>query len=113
MDFHFNNIKKNTLTFLKCNDENAELHSFDKPIIKIGRKGYDANDVLVPGGTAISRRHCLIINAKDNVWLYDLGSTGTYLNGEKVINKSPVIGLNKITLNNIEYTITTDNNKLL
>ncbi len=113
MDFHFNNIRKNTLTFLNCSNENAELDSFDKPIIKIGRKGYDANDVLIPGSTAISRRHCLIINSKDNVWLYDLGSTGTYLNGEKIINKSPIIGLNKLTLNNIEYTITTDNNKLL
>ena len=45
--------------------------------------------------------------------IYDLGKYRYYLKWRKVVNKSPIIGLNKLTLNNIEYTITTDNNKLL
>ena len=113
MDFHFNNIGKNTLTFLDSNNKKASLDSFDKPIVKIGREGYDVNDVQVPGGTSISRRHCLIVNCKDDVWVYDLESTGTYLNDEKIISKAPVLGLNKLRIGSIEYTITTDKSKLL
>lgn len=113
MDFHFNTTTKNTLSFLNCNKKNAELASFDKLIIKIGRQGYEENDVQVPGGTAISRRQCLIINSKEDVWIYDLESTGTYLNEEKITGKAPIIGLNKLRISDVEYTITTDKNKLL
>ena len=91
----------------------SKLYFTDKRIIKFGRKGYEVNDVQVPGGTAISRRHCLIVNCKDDVWLYDLGSTGTYVNDEKVNDKVPLIGLNTIKIDKAEYKITTDQNKLL
>lgn len=113
MDFHFNTMKENTFTFIDSNITYFELDSTVKPIIKFGREDYDLNDYQVPGGNAISRRHCLIINCKDNVWLYDLDSTGTFLNDEKVINKIPIIGLNTLSMHNVDYTITTDKTKLL
>jgi hypothetical protein len=113
MDFHFNNMKENTLTFLDCNIPDLNLPSTKKPIIKFGRQGYDINDYQVPGDNAISRRHCLIINSKDNVWLYDLESTGTYINDEEVIDKIPIIGFNKLSIDDVDYTITTDKTKLL
>jgi len=113
MDFHFNKIHENTLTFLECSNPDFPLGSTVKSIIKFGREEYDLNDYQVPGGIAISRRHCLIINSKDNVWLYDLESTGTYLNDEKVIKKMPIIGFNILSINNVKYTITTDKTKLL
>jgi len=68
---------------------------------------------MVPGGTSISRRHCVIINCKDDVWIYDLESTGTYLNDEKINHKSPLIGLSTLRISNFEYIITTDKSKLL
>ena len=112
MDFRFNNHLKNTLFFL--NTRNQEISdSYDKTIIKIGRKGYDVNDIEVGGQTAISRRHSLIVNCKDDVWVYDLESVGTYLNGEQVKSKAPILGLNKLKLGSVEYTITTDKSKLL
>lgn len=113
MDFHFNTMKENTVTFLDCNIPDLNLSSTVKPIIKFGREGYDLNDYQVPGGNAISRRHCLIINSKDNVWLYDLDSTGTYINDEEVIDKIPIIGFNKLSIHDVDYTITTDKTKLL
>jgi len=113
MDYHFNNSIPNTFTFLASNHPGATLHSFDKTIIKIGREGYEANDLLVPKGRGISRRHCVVVNCKDNVWIYDLGSTGTYLNNERVMQKAPIMGRNKLKLGNVEYTITTDQTKLL
>jgi len=67
----------------------------------------------VQGGTAISRRHCVIINCKDDVWIYDLDSTGTYVNDSRVINKSPLIGRNNIRIGKMEYVFTNDKTKLL
>jgi pentatricopeptide repeat protein len=113
MDFQFNTIKENTLTFLESNNDAVVLGSTVKPIIKFGREAYASNDVEVPGSFAISRRHCLIINCKDNVWLYDLDSTGTYLNNEKVNKKTPIQGFNTLSISKVDYTITTDKTKLL
>jgi len=111
--FHFNTIKKNTITFLNSNMEDQELESTSKPIIKFGREGYEVNDFQVSGGEYISRRHCLIINNKDDTWLFDLASTGTYLNGEKVEGNVQIIGFNKLTIGDVDYYLTTDKNKLL
>lgn len=81
-------------------------------IIKIGRKDYANNDITFPG-TAVSRRHCLIVNTKNDVMLYDLNSTGTFVNGEKVNKKIALIGLNKIKIGDYELSINTDKQKLL
>ena len=113
MDFHFNVLNENTITFIENDNQNTTPSSLNKAIIKFGRENYKDNDIEVSGGTAISRRHCIIINSKDNVWLYDLESTGTYINDEKVTTKIPLIGFNKVTIDNVDFTITTDKNKLL
>tara|TARA_R110000868_G_scaffold363678_1_gene626009 strand:+ start:11429 stop:13147 length:1719 start_codon:yes stop_codon:yes gene_type:complete len=113
MDFEFNTMKENTITFLESTIDDIILGSTVKPIIKFGREEYEVNDFQVPGANLISRRHCIIINCKDNVWLYDLESTGTYLNDEKVNRKAPILGFNKLTIGTVEYTITTDKSKLL
>ena len=113
MDFHFNTMKENTITFLESNNENTIPETISNPIIKFGREGFEENDIEVSSGTSISRRHCVIINSKDNIWLYDLESTGTYLNNDEVNNKIPIIGYNKLTIDKIDFTITTDKNKLL
>lgn len=81
-------------------------------IIKFGRENYEVNDVKVPGGNSISRRHCLIINQKDDVWLYDLGSTGTFLNGEQVVRKHLLTGKNILRIGQNEYELTSDRSKL-
>jgi len=113
MDYRFLKIAENTLHFIDSTAPDGKVGDTSKVIIKFGRQDYDVNDVRVPGGTSISRRHCLIINCKDDVWVYDLESTGTYLNDLKIRNKSPLLGLNKIRIGNTEYTITTDKSKLL
>ena len=113
MDFQFNEMKENTITILETNNKTQTKKSFNQPIIKIGREQFEQNDIQVSGSIAISRRHCVIINTKDNVWLYDLGSTGTKVNDEVVSNKIPLIGYSKITINTTFFDITTDEKKLL
>ena len=95
---------------------NNKIHtdkSLNYPIIKIGREEYNQNDIKVSGSNAVSRRHCVIINTKDNVWLYDLDSTGTEINDGIVTNKIPLIGHNKLKIKDIYFNLTTDKSKLL
>lgn len=113
MDYRFHKMSLNTLHFIQSNTPDGKTGHTEKQIIKFGRKEIEANDVKVPGGTSISRRHCLIINCKDDVWLYDLGSTGTYVNDYLVKDKLPLIGLNTIRIGKFEYQITSDKSKLL
>lgn len=112
MDYRFNKYSPSTLYCTAGNSEAFKEAETQKAIIKFGREGYDVNDVKVPNGTAISRRHCVIINFKDDVWLYDLDSTGTYVNGNKVVYKTPLIGRNTIRINKTEYEFTNDKSKL-
>jgi serine/threonine protein kinase len=113
MDFQFNTFKENTITILETNNKNDTQTSISEPIIKFGRTEYKQNNIEVSGGNAVSRRHCVIINSKDNVWLNDLESTETELNDKKVTNKIPLIGFNKIRINDVFFKVTTDKTKLL
>ena len=111
LDYRFNKFVNGSIHFLEPDNINDGISR--KSIIKFGRTGFDANDINVPGGTAISRRHCLIINCKDDAWLYDLDSTKTYVNNQLVSRKIPLIGYNVIRIGKMEYKITTDKTKLL
>lgn len=113
MDYRFNKFKPGTLYCTNSNIPAFFSSETEKPIIKIGRESFPDNDMRVPEGTNVSRRHCLIINSKDDVWLYDLASTGIYVNNEKVIHKTPLIGKNIIRIGQTEYEITNDKTTLL
>jgi pSer/pThr/pTyr-binding forkhead associated (FHA) protein len=113
MDYRFNKYIPSTLYFTNSNIKGFKEPEIQKAIIKLGRESYDVNDIKIPGGTSISRRHCVIINFKDDVWLYDLNSNGgTYMNGNKIIKKTPLIGRNTIQIGNTEYELTNDKSKL-
>ena len=113
MDFQFNNMKENTITILETNNKVQTPSALNNPIIKFGREEYNQNDIKVSGSTTVSRRHCVIINTKDNVWLYDLESTGTEINDVVVTNKVPLIGYNNLKINDIYFALTTDKSKLI
>ncbi|MCL6102175.1 MAG: protein kinase [Bacteroidetes bacterium] len=113
MDFRFNKFKPGTVFMTDCNVTRQKLGETTVPIIKIGRGSFTCNDLKVPGGTTISRRHCLVINCKDDVWLYDLESTGTFINGERVYGKMPLVGKNNIKIGEAIYEMTNDRTKLL
>ena len=58
-------------------------------------------------------RRGVIVNCRDDVWLYDLNSTGTYLNGERVNGKVPLVGRNIVRIGNKEFNITSDKDSLI
>jgi serine/threonine protein kinase len=112
MDYRFNKYTPSTLYCTDGNLEDFKEAETQNAIIKFGREGYDVNDVKVPGGTSISRRHCVIINFKDDVWIYDLDSTGTYLDNDEVVNKMPLIGRKTLQIGKTKYELTNDKSKL-
>jgi hypothetical protein len=75
MDFQFNTLKENTITILETNNDNAYFPITTNNKIWTNRIHSKYHRV---SGENVSRRHCVIINSKDNIWLYDLDSTGTY-----------------------------------
>jgi hypothetical protein len=113
MDYRFRKTTRNTLYISRGKESVDKAQQTQKLLVAFGRQGYDVNDVQVAGGGSVSRRHCVIVNCKDDVWVYDLESTGTYLNDERVKSKAPMIGLNTLRVGGVEYRLTTDRTKLL
>jgi serine/threonine protein kinase len=113
MDYRFQKLTRAPLYI----SEEAPVSKKPRPnhelIIPFGREGVLVNDVQVSGGTGVSRRHCLIVNCRDDVWLYDLDSTGTYLNGELVKGKAPLVGRNVVRIGSKEFVITSDRDNLI
>ncbi len=110
-EYKFRNIDK-TKNNIELNIDGITRKVPDS-IITFGRKGYAYNTFSSFSGTSFSRRHFTIINMKNNVWLYDLSSTGVYVDGEKVNKKTFLLGLHKIAFGNCEIEVKTDEEKLM
>jgi len=84
------------------------------PIISFGRKDYNYNSFCQFEGNSISRRHFVIVNMKDNVWIYDLNSaTGVYVDECKVNQKAFILGLHSIKFGNSTIELKSDIGKLI
>lgn len=113
MDFHFNNIISNSLTITDGEKKEVVSQIKDNAVVTVGREGYKVNDIQVSGSTSVSRRHCLIVNSKSDVWLFDLNSTGTYLNEIRVQKKARLNGVCKVKIGASELIIKTDKTQLI
>ncbi len=115
MDYRFeamNKVKPNTL-YWKIAHSEEQYNKLEWPIITIGRQGFKQNAIMIPGDNTISRRHCVIVNCKDDIWLYDLESSGTFVNKQRLKGKMPLIGKNFIRIGKTEIEITDNPNRLL
>ena len=56
---------------------------------------------------SVSRRHCVIVNYPDDVWIYDLASTGgTFINGERICGKMFLLGVCELTVGRYGLRVT-------
>ena len=113
MDYRFKDYSKSKLYISFDFGLGKQEKIFEKALIKIGRNGFSVNDVEVPGNGNISRRQCVLVNYRNDIWLYDLASTGTFLNGFHVIDKTPLLGRNIIKVGDFNLEITNEPDKLL
>ena len=74
-----------------------------QPIVTIG--SLSAND-LVLRDRSVSRRHCVIVNYLDDVWLYDLGSKwGTGVDGVPLAGQIFLDGVHEVAVGNEQIRI--------
>ncbi len=111
-DYRFGTIEKrrkpHTLIF-DCGDGYA--YTFQTPLVTLGR--YDSNDIPF-SQTGISRRHAVIVNFPDDVWIYDMGSvTGVAVDGTRVSGKAFLDGVHGLKIGARSIKVVTDEGLLV
>lgn len=92
----------------------GKLYCIEDHIVAFGRKGYVPFAFSSFSGNEVSRLHFVIINQKNNVWLYDLDSfSGVYVDGKKVYQKYFLLGLHNIQIGDHKISLKTDRNLLI
>ena len=108
-DFRYNQIQNSeNIIEIKFNDHTTK---FTKEIISFGRSGFD-NDFIISADNDISRRHFIIINCKNDVWLYNLSSLKFFVDNEIIKDKIFLSGLHEIKISDYNFSIKTDINLL-
>lgn len=73
------------------------------PIVSFG--SLSANEFVTRDGS-VSRRHALIVNYPDDVWLYDLGSTrGTKIRGRRINGRVLLDGVHEMTIGRVPIEV--------
>jgi pSer/pThr/pTyr-binding forkhead associated (FHA) protein len=74
-----------------------------EPVVSLG--SMPANDAVI-AAPDVSRRHAAIVNLRDEVWVYDLGSTyGTRVDGAVVEGRRFLDGVHRISLGSREVEV--------
>jgi len=90
--FGVSSVKKNTLS-IECEGVSRE---FREPLITVGR---DEGNLLRLNDTSASRRHCVLVNYPDDVWVYDLASKfGVEVDETLVRGKTYLDGVHTLTV---------------
>ena len=86
-----NSRKSNVISIRPADGVRRELSA---PVITIGSLA--SNDIVL-SDSSVSRRHAVIVNFPDEVWLYDIGSTcGTKLDQDSVCGRVFLDGVHRV-----------------
>ncbi|MBL7173602.1 MAG: FHA domain-containing protein [Desulfobacteraceae bacterium] len=92
-EFQLGDSKRCRSNILVTENKEGEQKKFGQPIITIGR--LEDNDIVFKDQN-VSRRHSLLVNYANEVWLYDMGSThGTFCDELPVRNSVFLVGRHK------------------
>jgi serine/threonine protein kinase len=73
------------------------------PIVTIG--SLKTNDIVL-GDAGVSRRHCVVVNYPQDVWLYDLGSTvGTFVDGQRLTGRMFLQGVHEVMVGGVQIRV--------
>jgi pSer/pThr/pTyr-binding forkhead associated (FHA) protein len=99
--------QENTITI----ERDSTAAEYTEPIITIGR--LEGNRIQF-FDHHVSRRHRAIVNYRDDVWIYDLGSTyGVFVDGNKVDRKAYLEGVHAVVLGQTELKVRTKSELLV
>ena len=86
-------------------------YDIDQPIVTIG--SLRKNDIVLSDPT-VSRRHCAIVNYRDDVWLYDLGSTvGTVVDAQRLVGRVFLDGVHEVVVGKLRIRVAASNDRLI
>jgi len=104
-DFRFGKKKsRSRINAVSIEIPGKEQRDYSQTIITIGRN--PANMISSPDHS-VSRRHCVIVNYPDDVWIYDLASTcGTFINSERICGKMFLLGVCELTVGRYGMRVT-------
>ena len=100
------NLKKHDFVFL------AELGEGGFGVVVKVRHEISGQEYAI-SDSWVSRRHLVIVNLKNDVWLYDMSTSGTYVDGERVANKSFLLGRCTIKAGGHTFYVKSDRGLLL
>ncbi len=112
-EFKFRNIHKSKNTISVEVDGDGVITDCSDHFISFGRKGYDYNTFSSFDDAQVSRRHFVIVNQKNNVWLYNMSALGTMLNGVKIMDKAFLVGRCEIQLGRYQVVVKSESIFLL
>ena len=93
-------VKKNAVAIYT---PDGARHEFKEPIVSIGSL---AENDLVLDHKNVSRRHCVIVNFPDDVWLYDFDSTvGTVVDGQRLVGRMLLDGVHEVSAGGMRLRI--------
>jgi len=102
-EFQLGDPKRCCSNILVIENNEGEQKKFSQPIITIGR--LEDNNIVFQHQN-VSRRHSLVVNYANEVWLYDMGSThGTFCDGVPVQTSVFLDGRHKIGIAESTLTI--------
>jgi len=81
-------------------------NDYSETIISIGR---NPSNMISYSDNSVSRRHCVIVNYPNDVWIYDLNSTGgTFINDERVYGKMFLLGVCELTIGRCQLRVSSE-----
>ncbi len=81
------------------------------PVISIGKLA--SNDIVLPE-SSVSRRHAVIVNFANDVWLHDLGGGfGTRLGDDRISGRIHLDGVHKLLMGRVSVEIAAQSNLLV
>jgi hypothetical protein len=90
----------NVLGIVKEEGRRRELR---KPVLTFG--SFRSNDIVIDDAS-VSRRHAVIINFPDYVWIYDLGSArGVCVDGRKVVGRKFLDGVHEVRVGRVPLRV--------
>ena len=100
--------KKNTVAIYT---PDGARHDFKKSTVSIGF--LTANDIVL-SHKSVSRRHCVLVNFPDDVWLYDLESTvGTKVDGHRLVGRMLLDGVHDVSVAGVQLRIAASSDQLV
>ena len=89
----------NTVVIEYCTNNVA----FTDKVISIGKLDWNSLQIDV---ASASRRHAVIVNMGNEVWLHDLHSTvGSWIDGVQVYGRQPLMGVHDVTIGNASLRV--------